>query len=86
MSRVSARRLHAIVLVRAPFTLVARAVFVCRQHAISRVSAGRLHAAVLGSPSSRCLRVSRVVRVLGRVRSCCFMRYVFRLALLIRPA
>jgi hypothetical protein len=60
--------------------------FVCRQRAISHVSAHRLHAVVLGSPSSRCLRVPRVVRTVGRVRSCCFTRYVFRLAPLIRPA
>jgi hypothetical protein len=75
-----------LVLVRASFALVARTVFVRRQRAMSRVSARRLHAVVLGSPSSRCLRLPRVVRALGRVRSFCFTRYVFRLAQLIRPA
>jgi hypothetical protein len=60
--------------------------FVCRQRAMSCVSACRLHAVMLGSPSSRCLRVPRVSRALGRVRACCFTRYVFRLAPLIRSA
>jgi hypothetical protein len=40
--------------------------FVCRQHAMSRMSVRRLHAVVLGSPSSRCLRVPRVVRARSR--------------------
>ena len=60
--------------------------FVCRQRAMSRVSARRLHAVVLGSPLSRCLRLSLMVRALGRVRSCYFTRYVFRLAPLIHSA
>jgi hypothetical protein len=40
--------------------------FVCRQRAMSRVSARRLHTVVLGSPSSRCLRLPRVVRARAR--------------------
>jgi hypothetical protein len=60
--------------------------FVYRQRAMSCVPARRLHAVVLGSPSSRCLHLLRVVRALGRMRSCCFTRYVFRLAPLIRLA
>jgi hypothetical protein len=55
-----------------------------RQRAMSRVSTRRLHAVVLSSPSSRCLRVPRVVRALGRAQSGCFTHGVFRLAPLIR--
>jgi hypothetical protein len=40
--------------------------FVCRQRAMSRMFARRLHVVMLGSPSSRCLRVPRVVRARSR--------------------
>jgi hypothetical protein len=60
--------------------------FVCRQRAMSRMSTRRLHDVVLDSLSSRCLRMPRVVYALGRVWSCCLMRYMFRLAPLIHPA
>jgi hypothetical protein len=50
--------------------------FVCRQRAMSRVSARRLHVVVLGSLSSRCLRVPRVVRARLRAAVLCHALHI----------